>query len=59
MTLEGNEWGSGGGLVAPAVFKTVRDLTFVGLGGFDSHALPPTHRCEPAASHHDAIIVDL
>lgn len=28
--------------MALAVFKTVCDLTFVGLGGFDSHALPPT-----------------
>jgi hypothetical protein len=27
--------------VALAVFKTVCDLTIVGLGGFDSHALPP------------------
>jgi hypothetical protein len=59
VTLGGNEWGSGGGLVALAVFKTVCDLTFVGLGGFDSHALPPARRSDAVASHHDAIIVDL
>ncbi len=47
VTLGGNEWGSGGGLVALAVFKTVCDLTFVGLGGFDSHALPPARRSDP------------
>ena len=59
VTLGGNEWGSGGGLVALAVFKTVCDLTFVGLGGFDSHALPPTRRFDAVVGHHDAIIVDL
>ncbi len=34
--------------MAPAVFKTVCDLTFVGLGGFDSHALPPIHVDSPS-----------
>jgi hypothetical protein len=50
--------GSGGGLVALAVFKTVCDLTFVGLGGFDSHALPPSARFVDSHRRHDAIIVD-
>ena len=44
--------------MALAVFKTVCDLTFVGLGGFDSHALPPT-RLFGAAGYHDAVISDV
>ncbi len=39
QALDANEWGSGGGLVAPAVFKTVCDLTLSGrVGSIPMHS---------------------